>query len=149
MPNLKDLKNRINSVKSTQKITKAMQMVASSKLRRAQENAEAARPYTERMEGMLRAIAESVAGNDNAPAMLAGSGASDTHLLLVTTSDRGRQHERPSRSSTRSDTRWPATGLLPWWCAGIDLIEFHSITRDRLTDGPGHHCANPMRQEPG
>ncbi len=89
MSNLKELRIRISSVKSTQKITKAMQMVASSKLRRAQENAEAARPYAIRMEGMLRAIAESVAGNDNAPAMLAGSGASDTHLLVVTTSDRG------------------------------------------------------------
>jgi F-type H+-transporting ATPase subunit gamma len=89
MATLKDLKIRINSVKSTQKITKAMQMVASSKLRRAQENAEAARPYAVRMESMLRAIAGSVAGNDNAPAMLAGNGASDNHLLLVTTSDRG------------------------------------------------------------
>ncbi|MCH7941839.1 MAG: F0F1 ATP synthase subunit gamma [Proteobacteria bacterium] len=89
MATLKELRTRIASVKSTQKITKAMQMVASSKLRRAQENAEAARPYAERMEGMLRAIAISVAGNDNAPRMLAGSGASDTHLLLVTTSDRG------------------------------------------------------------
>ena len=89
MATLKELRTRIASVKSTQKITKAMQMVASSKLRRAQENAEAARPYAIRMEGMLRAIAESVAGNDNAPAMLAGSGASDTHLLLVTCSDRG------------------------------------------------------------
>ncbi len=89
MASLKELRIRIASVKSTQKITKAMQMVASSKLRRAQENAEAARPYAIRMEGMLRAIAESVAGNDNAPAMLAGSGASDTHLLVVTSSDRG------------------------------------------------------------
>jgi F-type H+-transporting ATPase subunit gamma len=89
MASLKELRIRINSVKSTQKITKAMQMVASSKLRRAQENAEAARPYAMRMENMLRAIAGSVAGNDNAPAMLAGSGASDNHLLLVTTSDRG------------------------------------------------------------
>ena len=89
MATLKELRIRISSVKSTQKITKAMQMVASSKLRRAQENAEAARPYAIRMEGMLRAIAESVAGNDNAPAMLAGSGASDSHLLLVTCSDRG------------------------------------------------------------
>ena len=89
MATLKELRTRIASVKSTQKITKAMQMVASSKLRRAQENAEAARPYAIRMEGMLRAIAESVAGNDNAPAMLAGSGASDSHLLLVTCSDRG------------------------------------------------------------
>ncbi len=89
MASLKELRIRINSVKSTQKITKAMQMVASSKLRRAQENAEAARPYAVRMESMLRAIAGSVAGNDNAPAMLAGNGASDNHLLLVTTSDRG------------------------------------------------------------
>ncbi len=89
MASLKELRIRINSVKSTQKITKAMQMVASSKLRRAQENAEAARPYAMRMENMLRAIATSVAGNDNAPAMLAGNGASDNHLLLVTTSDRG------------------------------------------------------------
>lgn len=89
MASLKELRIRINSVKSTQKITKAMQMVASSKLRRAQENAEAARPYAMRMENMLRAIAGSVAGNDNAPAMLAGSGTSDNHLLLVTTSDRG------------------------------------------------------------
>jgi F-type H+-transporting ATPase subunit gamma len=89
MASLKELRIRINSVKSTQKITKAMQMVASSKLRRAQENAEAARPYAERMENMLRAIATSMAGNDNAPAMLAGSGASNSHLLLVTTSDRG------------------------------------------------------------
>ena len=89
MASLKELRIRINSVKSTQKITKAMQMVASSKLRRAQENAEAARPYAERMENMLAAIATSVAGNDNAPKMLAGSGASESHLLLVTTSDRG------------------------------------------------------------
>ncbi len=89
MASLKELRIRINSVKSTQKITKAMQMVASSKLRRAQENAEAARPYAMRMENMLRAITGSVAGNDNAPAMLAGSGASDNHLLLVTTSNRG------------------------------------------------------------
>ncbi len=89
MASLKELRIRINSVKSTQKITKAMQMVASSKLRRAQENAEAARPYAERMEGMLRAIAGSVAGNDNAPPMLAGSGANERHLLVATTSDRG------------------------------------------------------------
>lgn len=89
MASLKELRIRISSVKSTQKITKAMQMVASSKLRRAQESAEAARPYAMRMESMLRAIAISVAGNDNAPRMLAGSGASDTHLLVVTTSDRG------------------------------------------------------------
>ena len=100
MATLKELRIRISSVKSTQKITKAMQMVASSKLRRAQENAEAARPYAERMEGMLRAIAISVAGNDNAPRMLAGSGASDTHLLLVTTS--AAREETSSSGITRS-----------------------------------------------
>ncbi len=89
MANLKDLRIRINSVKSTQKITKAMQMVAASKLRRAQEAAEAARPYAERMERMLRAIAESVGSSENAPRLLAGNGSDQTHLLIVTTSDRG------------------------------------------------------------
>lgn len=89
MPNLKDLKIRINSVKSTQKITKAMQMVAASKLRRAQEAAEAARPYAERMERMLRAIAVSIGSGENAPRLLAGNGTDQTHLLIVTTSDRG------------------------------------------------------------
>ncbi len=89
MPNLKSLRIRINSVKSTQKITKAMKMVAVSKLRRAQEHAEAARPYAERMERMLHAIAESVAGLESAPKLLIGTGADHTHLLIVTTSDRG------------------------------------------------------------
>ena len=89
MPSLKSLRIRINSVKSTQKITKAMKMVAVSKLRRSQERAEAARPYAERMERMVGAIAESVAGAENAPRLLAGTGADDTHLLIVTTSDRG------------------------------------------------------------
>ena len=89
MANLKDLRIRINSVKSTQKITKAMQMVAASKLRRAQEAAEAARPYAERMERMLQAIAVSVGNGENAPRLLAGTGADQTHLLIVTTSDRG------------------------------------------------------------
>ncbi len=89
MPSLKSLRIRINSVKSTQKITKAMKMVAVSKLRRSQERAEAARPYAERMERMVGAIAESVAGAENAPRLLAGTGADDIHLLIVTTSDRG------------------------------------------------------------
>ncbi len=89
MANLKDLRIRIKSVKSTQKITKAMQMVAASKLRRAQEAAEAARPYAERMERMLRAIAVSIGSGENAPRLLAGNGADQTHLLIVTTSDRG------------------------------------------------------------
>ncbi len=89
MPSLKALRIRINSVKSTQKITKAMKMVAASKLRRAQERTEAARPYAERMERMVGAIAETVAGAENAPRLLVGTGDAGTHLLVVTTSDRG------------------------------------------------------------
>ena len=89
MPNLKDLKVRINSVKSTQKITSAMKMVAAAKLRRAQEQAEAARPYAERMERVLASLATSVAGRDGAPALLAGTGKDQVHLLVVMTSDRG------------------------------------------------------------
>jgi len=89
MPNLKDLKVRIGSVKSTQKITSAMKMVAAAKLRRAQEAAEAARPYAERMERMLNSVASSVAGADGAPPMLAGTGKEDTHLLVICTADRG------------------------------------------------------------
>ena len=72
MPSLKDLKIRINSVKSTQKITSAMKMVAAAKLRRAQEGAEAARPYAERMEGMVANVGASVANMEGAPKMLAG-----------------------------------------------------------------------------
>ncbi|MCH9020141.1 MAG: F0F1 ATP synthase subunit gamma [Proteobacteria bacterium] len=89
MATLKQLRMRINSVTSTQKITKAMQMVAASKLRRAQAAAEAARPYAERMERMLGEIAESMAGREDAPGLLAGSGADRVHLLVVTCSDRG------------------------------------------------------------
>ncbi|MCP5372156.1 MAG: F0F1 ATP synthase subunit gamma [Hyphomicrobiales bacterium] len=89
MPNLKDLKIRINSVQSTQKITSAMKMVAAAKLRRAQEAAEAARPFAARMERMLGSLAESMAGNEGAPALLAGTGGSQTHLLIAFTADRG------------------------------------------------------------
>ncbi|GAA3863912.1 F0F1 ATP synthase subunit gamma [Celeribacter arenosi] len=89
MPNLKDLKNRIASVKSTRKITKAMQMVAAAKLRRAQEAAEASRPYTERFNAVLGALSASVGGSDSAPRLLAGTGKSDVHLLVVMTSERG------------------------------------------------------------
>ena len=89
MPSLKDLKVRINSVKNTQKITSAMKMVAAAKLRRAQEQAEASRPYAERMERVLSSLAASVAGRDGAPALLAGSGKDQVHLLVVMTSDRG------------------------------------------------------------
>ena len=89
MPNLKDLKIRIDSVKSTQKITSAMKMVAAAKLRRAQEAAEAARPYAVRMERMLGSLAQSVGGTDGAPKLLAGTGANQTHLLVAFTADRG------------------------------------------------------------
>jgi F-type H+-transporting ATPase subunit gamma len=89
MPSLKDLKVRIASVKSTQKITSAMKMVAAAKLRRAQEQAEAARPYAERMERMLGSLAGSMAGHDGAPVLLAGTGRDQVHLVVVMTSDRG------------------------------------------------------------
>ena len=89
MATLKELRTRINSVKATQKITSAMKMVAASKLRRAQEAAEAARPYADRMERMVRSLADSLAGNDSAPPLLRGTGETRTHLLIVATSDRG------------------------------------------------------------
>src|SRR5271165_5444388 len=89
MPSLKDLRLRINSVKSTRKITSAMKMVAASKLRRAQSTAEQARPYAASMERMLGALAASMAGQSNAPALLAGTGRDQTHLLIAVTGDRG------------------------------------------------------------
>jgi F-type H+-transporting ATPase subunit gamma len=89
MASLKDLRNRIASVKATQKITKAMQMVAAAKLRRAQEAAEAARPYSERMEKVLANIAQAVSGGGEAPSLMTGTGKDDVHLLVVATADRG------------------------------------------------------------
>ncbi|ATX66063.1 F0F1 ATP synthase subunit gamma [Roseinatronobacter bogoriensis] len=89
MPNLKDLKNRIASVKSTRKITKAMQMVAAAKLRRAQDAAEAARPYADKMADVVNGLAASVAGSETAPKLLAGTGSEQTHLLVVMTAERG------------------------------------------------------------
>ena len=89
MANLKDLKVRIDSVKSTRKITSAMKMVAAAKLRRAQENAEAARAYSERMSRMFNSVASSFAGQDSGPKMLAGTGSDQTHLLVACTADRG------------------------------------------------------------
>lgn len=88
MPSLKDLRNRIASVKATQKITKAMQMVAAAKLRRAQTAAEAARPYAERMETVLANLASGVTGS-SAPRLIAGTGSDKVHLLLVLTAERG------------------------------------------------------------
>jgi F-type H+-transporting ATPase subunit gamma len=89
MASLKDMRVRIAATKATQKITKAMQMVAASKLRRAQAAAEAARPYAERMEKVLGNIAASVAGLDAAPALLRGTGRDQVHLLIVCTAERG------------------------------------------------------------
>ncbi|MEP2028415.1 MAG: F0F1 ATP synthase subunit gamma [Paracoccaceae bacterium] len=89
MANLKDLKNRIASVKNTRKITKAMQMVAAAKLRRAQESAEQSRPYTERFNAVLGGLAAASGGSDSAPKLLSGTGSDQVHLLVVMTAERG------------------------------------------------------------
>jgi F-type H+-transporting ATPase subunit gamma len=89
MPSLKDLKIRISSVKSTRKITKAMQMVAAAKLRRAQEAAESARPYAERMNAVLANLASGVVNSPSAPRLLTGTGSDEVHLLVVATAERG------------------------------------------------------------
>lgn len=89
MASLKELKNRIASVKATQKITKAMQMVAAAKLRRAQEVAIAARPYASRLTAVVANLASGLAGRDDAPALMVGTGRDDVHLLVVCTADRG------------------------------------------------------------
>ncbi|MCA0871566.1 F0F1 ATP synthase subunit gamma [Seohaeicola saemankumensis] len=89
MPSLKDLKNRIESVKSTRKITKAMQMVAAAKLRRAQEAAEESRPYAERFNAVMAGLAASVGDSDSAPKLLSGTGSDQVHLLVVMTAERG------------------------------------------------------------
>ncbi|MQY44332.1 F0F1 ATP synthase subunit gamma [Epibacterium sp. SM1969] len=89
MPSLKDLKNRIQSVKNTRKITKAMQMVAAAKLRRAQEAAEDARPYAKRFNAVMAGLAASVGGSDTAPKLIAGTGSDQVHLLVVLTAERG------------------------------------------------------------
>ena len=89
MASLDDLKKRISSVKSTQKITKAMKMVAASKLRRAQENAEKGRPYSEKMNKIILNLSNSISDKENSPKLLAGSGEDKVHLCIVMTSDRG------------------------------------------------------------
>ena len=89
MASLKDLRNRIASVKATQKITKAMQMVAAAKLRRAQEAAEAARPYAKRMGAVLANISQAVTGGSDTPLLMSGTGKDDVHLLIVCTAERG------------------------------------------------------------
>jgi len=89
LANLKELRNRISSVTSTQKITRAMQMVAASKLRRAQESAEAARPYSDKIISILKNLSASFSGQDNAPELLMGNGNDQRHLLVIATSERG------------------------------------------------------------
>ena len=89
MPSLKDMRVRINSVRQTRKITSAMKLVAASKLRRAQDQAEASRPFAERMTAMLANLAKGVAGQPGAPLLLAGTGKDEVHLLIVATADRG------------------------------------------------------------
>ena len=89
MASLKELKGRIASVKSTQKITKAKQMVASAKLRKAQAAAEAARPYALRLERVMASLGSKIAISDSSPRLLAGTGKDQVHLIIVTSSDRG------------------------------------------------------------
>src|SRR3954467_3093937 len=89
MASLKALKLRIGSVKSTQKITKALNMVAASKLRRAQQNATAARPYSARMTDVVASLASRITPGPQSPKLLGGTGKDDTHLIIVATSDRG------------------------------------------------------------
>jgi F-type H+-transporting ATPase subunit gamma len=140
MPSLKDLRVRIASVKATQKITKAMQMVAAAKLRRAQEAAEAARPYSERMAGVLANIASRVDGTD-APRLMSGTGGDQTHLLVVCTAERGlcggfnsqivrlaREHIRKLQSEGRT-VKIIAVGK-----KGVDILrrDYGSLIVDRV-----------------
>jgi F-type H+-transporting ATPase subunit gamma len=106
MPSLKALRTRIASVKSTQKITSAMKMVAASKLRRAQQQAEAARPYAERMDRMVSALSASVAGSPTAPQLLIGTGRDKVHLLIAVTADRAGKRRG---ASVRPPPSGPAT----------------------------------------
>ena len=89
MPSLDDLRKRITSVKSTQKITKAMKMVAAAKLRKAQENAEKGRPYSEKMNNVILNLSKSITDKENAPKLLVGTGEEKVHLCIVLTADRG------------------------------------------------------------
>ena len=89
MPSLDDLKKRIKSVKSTQKITKAMKMVAAAKLRKAQESAEKGRPYSQKMHNIILNLTRSISDPENAPKLLVGTGKDKTHLCVVLTADRG------------------------------------------------------------
>ncbi|MBW9066362.1 F0F1 ATP synthase subunit gamma [Rhizobium herbae] len=141
MPSLKDLKNRIASVKATQKITKAMKMVAAAKLRRAQEAAEAARPYSQRMSAVLSNIAQAVGSDDSAPRLMTGNGRDETHLLVVCTAERGlcggfnSQIARFARDHVRNLlAEGKAVKIICVGKKGFDILrrEFASLIIDRV-----------------
>ncbi|MCX8999222.1 F0F1 ATP synthase subunit gamma [Rhizobiaceae bacterium BDR2-2] len=141
MPSLKDLKNRIASVKATQKITKAMKMVAAAKLRRAQEAAEAARPYSQRMGAVLANIAQTLGDDDSAPKLMTGTGKDDVHLLVVCTAERGlcggfnSQIARAARDHARALLRAGKTvKILTVGKKGNDILrrEFAPLIIDRI-----------------
>jgi F-type H+-transporting ATPase subunit gamma len=141
MPSLKDLRNRIASVKATQKITKAMQMVAAAKLRRAQEAAEAARPYSQRMGAVLANITAAVGGGGDAPALMTGTGREDTHLLVVCTAERGlcggfnSQIARLARDTVRKlQSAGKTVKIITVGKKGNDILrrDFSSLIIDRI-----------------
>ncbi|MBL0374984.1 F0F1 ATP synthase subunit gamma [Rhizobium sp. KVB221] len=141
MPSLKDLKNRIASVKATQKITKAMKMVAAAKLRRAQEAAEAARPYSQRMGAVLANISQAVSGDSDAPQLMTGTGRDKVHLLVVCTAERGlcggfnSQIARLARDHTRKLVAEGKTvKIICVGKKGFDILrrEFASLIIDRV-----------------
>jgi F-type H+-transporting ATPase subunit gamma len=141
MPSLKDLKNRIASVKATQKITKAMKMVAAAKLRRAQEAAEAARPYSQRMGAVLANIAQAVGQDDSAPRLMTGNGKDNVHLLIVCTAERGlcggfnSQIARLARDHTRKlQASGKTVKIICVGKKGFDILrrEFASLIIDRV-----------------
>lgn len=143
MPSLKDLKNRIGSVKNTQKITKAMKMVAASKLRRARDAAESARPYATRMETMVRSLSASVAGSDDAPLLMIGTGKDHKHLIIVATADRGLcggfngSIVRATRIKVRElQAQGKEVGLFCVGRKGYDLLksEFGAIIIGKMSD---------------
>jgi F-type H+-transporting ATPase subunit gamma len=144
MASLKDLRGRINRVKSTRKITSAMKMVAASKLRRAQSAAEAARPYAERMQGMLARLAANVAGQPGAPRLLAGTGNDRVHLIVPITADRGLAgafNSSIGRATRVLVRRLLAEGktvkILPVGRKGRDFLkrEFQDVSGDLMLGG--------------
>ncbi len=122
MPSLKDLRNRISSVKATQKITKAMQMVAAAKLRRAQEAAEAARPYSQRMNAVIAKLAANLKGREGVSPFLAGTGRDDVHLLVVCTAERGLcggfNANIAKLAASHADCRIAGGRMGKVWCGG-------------------------------